>query len=139
MVVVAIVATLMGVLGVSVAEAQKQARIGKAKQEINEITNAIRAYETYVDDGLQDMSDVQATKSSLGFLLGNGTDRSGNQIPVLYNANTVGENINDPWGQPYRIRIKAASAEEASDQVAKSMTTGVFVPNRYHRRAEVQK
>lgn len=135
-VVIAIIAILMASIGASVRKAQLRSRVARAEAEANEITNAIRAYENFVDTGIPERGDVDADESSLGFILGDGTDRAGNKIPVLYNASVVAGKIRDPWGTPYRVRVTAMSSEDANDQVARGMETGVFLPNRYNKMAE---
>lgn len=132
MVVIAMIAILTAAVGGGVAKARARARISRAETEANEMTNAIRAYENYVDTALKEMRDEEATLSSISFLLGEGKDRNGNDIPVLYNANATGSEIRDPWGNPYLIRIEAASANSGNnDGVASSLRTGVYIPNRY--------
>lgn len=135
-VVIAIIAILMASIGVSIRKAQLRSRIARAETEANEMTNAIRAYENFVDTGIPERNDVDTDESSLGFILGNGTDRAGNPIPVLFNATVTGGKIRDPWGNPYRVRVIPMGGEEASDEVASGMTTGVFLPNRYNKMAE---
>jgi len=135
-VVVAIIAILMASIGVSIRKAQLRSRIARAETEANEMTNAIRAYENFVDTGIPERNDVETDESSLGFILGNGTDRAGNAIPVLFNATVTAGKIRDPWGKPYRVRVIPMGGEEANDEVASGMTTGVFLPNRYNKMAE---
>lgn len=134
-VVVAVIAILMASIGASVYKAQLRSRIARAEAESNEITNAIRAYENFVDTGIPERNNVDADESSLGFILGDGTDRAGNKVPVLYNASLVAGKIRDPWGTPYKVRVNSAGAEDANDQVARGMETGVFLPNRYNKMA----
>ena len=135
-VVVAIIAILMASIGVSIRKAQLRSRIARAETEANEMTNAIRAYENFVDTGIPERNDVDADESSLGFILGDGTDRAGNPIPVLYNATVTAGKIRDPWGNPYRVRVIPMGSKDAADEVASGMTTGVFLPNRYNKMAE---
>lgn len=135
-VVVAVIAILMASIGVAVNKAQLRSRIARAETEAGEITNAIHAYGNYVDTGIPERSDVDADEMSLAFILGGGTDRAGGQVPVLYNASVTGGKILDPWGKPYRVRIMKLGADTAQDQVARGMTTGVLVPNRYNKMAE---
>jgi len=135
-VVVAIIAILMASVGTSVRKAQLRSRIARAETDVNEMTNAIHAYENYVDTGIPERNDVDADESSVGFILGNGTDRAGNPIPVLFNGNVVNGKIPDPWGKPYHVRVLPMGADGANDDVASDMTTGVFLPNRYNKMAE---
>ena len=59
-VVIAIIAILMASIGASVRKAQLRSRIARAEAEANEITNAIRAYENFVDTGIPERGDVDA-------------------------------------------------------------------------------
>lgn len=133
MVVVAMIAILAGVIGGGVAKARARAKIARAETEVNEMTNAIRAYENYVDTGLEEKSDEEATESGLAFILGGGKDRNGKEVPVLYNAHITGTKILDPWGKAYRVRIRALSEGGQQDDVASALSSGVYIPNRYRR------
>ena len=138
LVVLGIIAILMAALSTSVSGAQRRARIAKAKAQANEITNAIRAYANMVDTGLEEMEEREATESAMAFILGQGgTDRAGNEIPVLYNASITGGAIRDPWGRPYHVTVKALDATAQGDSVATGMAEGIFIPNRYGRRARL--
>ena len=135
MVVVGIIAMLMAALTVSYSSAQTKSRISKATAETTSLTQAIYSYENYVDTGIPEASDAEAGESSLPYLFGGGTDRAGNQIPVLFNGSLSNGKFLDPWGHPYRVTVKSAPDAGSSDQVGKNLTTGVFIPNRYGRRA----
>ncbi len=135
LVVLAILALLMGALTTSVANAKLRAAISKASGQANEMTNAIRAYANSVDTALPSLTDAEAGESTLAFLLGSGTDRGGKETGVLYNANMVGGRILDPWGNPYLVTIKAAAATATGNKMATGLEEGVFIPNRYGRRA----
>lgn len=134
-VVIGIIAILMAALGASISRVQLRSRIARAQAEANEMTNAIRAFENYVDTGIPERNDVDADESSLAFILGGATDRAGNKVPVLYNAAVVTGKIRDPWGTPYRVRVNAMSKDSSNDDVARNMETGVYLPNRYGRMA----
>lgn len=138
LVVVAILAILMASLSMSFASAQKKARIAKATVEAGEITKAILAYGNMVDTGIPEMTEEEAGESSLPFLLGDGTDRGGNKIPIMYNGALSNGKMVDPWGHPYLVTVKAVTDQGDGDQVGKNLTTGVFLPNRYGRRATMQ-
>lgn len=135
LVVIAILAILMASLGASIAQAQLRSKITKARAQADGITQAIRSYADYVDTGLQPMDGVEADESSLSFILGHGVDRNGQPIRILYNASIVGGKIRDPWGNPYLVTIKSVSAAGEGDQMATGLEEGVFIPNRYGRRA----
>ncbi len=131
-VVIAMIAVLMAAFGAGVHKAHLASQMKRAESEANEMTNAIRSYENYVDSGIPTQPDwTDADESSLDFLLGSGTDRAGNAIPVLYNAKVVGDKVRDPWGTPYQFRVAEADAGVVGDEVARNMATGVLVPNRY--------
>lgn len=132
MVVVGVVAILAMSVGAAVNQARSRARIARAEAEVNEMTNAIRAYENYIDVPLKEMRDEEATESSIDFLLGKGKDRDGKSVPVLFNAQLTGRKVLDPWGLAYRVRIVAISADDNNqDGVASALSTGVYLPNRY--------
>ena len=135
LVVVAILAILMSAMGASVAQAQLRAKIAKAKTQADDITKAIRSYSDWVDTGLKPMEDAEADESSLSFILGRGVDRNGQPMPILYNASMIGGKIRDPWGNPYLVTVRPATAEGTGDQMATGLDEGVFIPNRYGRRA----
>lgn len=136
-VVIAVIAILMAALGTGVRKAQSRSRIARAEAETGEITSAIRAYRNYVDDGIPIQTAwSDADESGLDYILGGRTDRAGKPVPVLYNASVMGGKIRDPWGTPYQFRVVKAEDSSESDDVATSMETGVFLPNRYNRLAE---
>lgn len=138
LVVVGILAILMASLSMSFASAQKKARIAKATVEAGEITKAILAYGNLVDTGIPELTDAEAGESTLPYLLGEGTDRGGNKIPIMYNGTLSNGKMLDPWGHPYLVTVKAVVEQGDGDSVGKNLTTGVFMPNRYGRRATTQ-
>ena len=136
LVVISMIMILAGAVTSSVMGAQRRAKISRASAECREITNAILAYENYDrNHSLQNYvrQDMPASRSSLGFILGEaGSTESGQKIPILYNAALRGDSIVDPWGTPYRVTIQAASGMEDSEQVdttAKDMKTTLYLPN----------
>ena len=131
MVVVGVLAILMAAMTASFSAAQTKSRITRAKAEASAITQAILAYENYVDTGITEATDQEATAEKLNYILGGGTDRAGNKIPVLYNGSLTDNKMLDPWGNVYRFTVKAVSSSENSDAVGKNLRTGVFLPNRY--------
>lgn len=135
LVVVGILAILMGTLVSSFAAAERKARISRAAADCGEITKAILAYGNYVDTGIPTCDDAVAGEDTLSYILGAGTDRAGGRIPVLYNATLTNGKILDPWGKPYRVTVKALAPSSSQDQVGKNLKTGVYLPNRYGRRA----
>lgn len=123
LVVVGMIAVLMGGAAASFSHARERAKIAKATADVKEMTNAILAYENYTaDHSLQSVAGSatgEASKSTLGFLVGEGPDAESGEIPVLYNAQFSGSGkILDPWGKPYRVRIEepAGSTSSVLDQ-----------------------
>lgn len=144
LVVVGMIAILLGALTVSTAAAQERARIQKATSEVKVMSQAIMSYENYARGGqykLEPMNNVPANKSSLGFLLGSGPNAdSGGKMPVLLMAALrSGENILDPWGEPYRVTIKKGDATVKIESASGSLSTGYYLPNFYRLSAEERK
>lgn len=136
LVVIAMIMILAGAVTTAVANAQRRAKIARATAECREMTNAILAYENYDRErSLQNrvMQDVEAGRSTLGFILGEGgTTMSGEKVPVLYNASMKGGKIVDPWGNAYRVTIQPAAGLSNADQVdqtARDMYISLFLPN----------
>ena len=135
LVVIAMIAILTGAVGTSVSSARARARVMKATAEVKEMTNAILAYENYARGGNYELEamDQDASISSVGFILGKGdTADSGGKIPGLYNGAVDADGaIHDPWGTPYRVKIKEGSVRSISSTAASSMSTGYMLPNFY--------
>ena len=132
LVVVGMLVLLMGAVTSSVAQARNRARITKATVAVQEMTNAILAYESYIreEGGLPEASNVETTEDRMKFLLGKGPKVSGVEVPVLYNAEIVRGAIRDPWGTPYRYTVKKSSDFRVEDDILKNkMKTGLFFPN----------
>jgi len=135
LVVVAMIAMLLGVVGSSVSSAQGRARVMKATAEVKEMTNAILAYENYARGGKYKLTemDQDASVDSVGFILGKGGagDSGSGDMPVLYNGSVGSDGvIRDPWGRPYKVRIKEGTVPSVSQKM-KSMKTGYVLPNYY--------
>ena len=132
LVVVAMIAILIGAMTTSVSAARERAKIQRATSEVKVISQAILAYENYARGGnfkLDPLNDVDADSSSLGFLLGTAAVDSGAKMPVLLMAQLKsGGKMLDPWGKPYRVRIKQSQVAAASSVQLK---TGYFFPNYY--------
>ena len=140
MVVLAMIMILSGALVSSVSGARERAKITAATVAANEITKAILMYENYAKT--HDLSGVtmdkrESTRDNLAFILGEGeTDSAGNRIPVLYNAAITGNAILDPWGNKYRVTIKADTANIAQNKTMENTRkSGIALPNFYRRRA----
>ena len=112
LVVIAMIAILMGAVGSSMNQARKRAMITKATQDAKEMTNAILAFENYARnrslESYASGSWRDTTESSMSMILGGETSESGEQVPVLYNAQIRNGQILDPWGTPYQYMIKKA-------------------------------
>ena len=130
-VVVGMIMVIIAAMSVSVSGAQERARVQKATAEVKIITQAILAYENEKDHELQPMSKEVCNRSSLGFLLGNETSKTGNKIPVLLMAAlSSGGDMLDPWGHPYRVTIKRRTPSKI-DAMKGAMSTGAYLPNFY--------
>lgn len=137
LVVVAMLAILMGSVGASVSGAQERAREQKATADVKVISQAILAYENYergnANFELPTMEDEDATADNLSFLLGEGEQaKSGGNIPVLLSAALQGgKSLVDPWGKPYRIKIRETNVQPKFKTATGQMQTGFYLPNFY--------
>lgn len=129
LVVIAMLMLLAGSVTSAVVKAQKRSKITAATTVVQEMTNAILAYENYGE--LDEMSDQETTRGKIKFLLGE-TSEDGRKVPVLFNAALKGDRVLDPWGHPYRITIKKG---RISGVQTKTMKTCVFFPNYCRRQA----
>ncbi len=133
--VIAMLILLMGAVTSAVSGARRRAKIQQAISEVQELTNAILAYENFIDPKKKDHSPlrdkltgddwVEASKEKMKFVLGEEKDRD---IPVLFNGAVRGEKILDPWGNAYRFRIKAPDMD-ADDQAGNASGSAVAIPN----------
>jgi len=142
LVVVGMIGIIMGAMTTSVTASQQRARIQKATAEVKIISQAILSYENYARGGkfeLEELNDVDADASSLGFLLGRETAESGGRITLLMASLASGGAMRDPWGTPYKIRIKAGSADVRIDSANSTLSTGYYLPNFYRLSAEEKK
>lgn len=137
LVVIAMLMVLAGSIGVGVSSAQKNARKAKATATVRELTNAILAYENASKTHeLPTMSGVDASESSLAFLLGKGeTGVDQSKMAVLYNGDFRGGKLYDPWGNPYKILIRPATAS-VRDDALDGITTTTYMPNFYRLGAD---
>lgn len=137
LVVIAMIAVLMASMTASVRSARMRARIQKATSDVKVISQAILAYENYNASGgnyeLPTLNRAEASRGTLGFLLGDGTvANGGGQLPVLLQAAlTSGGKILDPWGHPYLVTIKSGSVNLSLKTVTGSLKTGYWLPNFY--------
>ena len=142
LVVVGMIGIIMGAMTTSVTASQQRARIQKATAEVKIISQAILSYENYARGGkfeLEELNDVDADASSLGFLLGRETAESGGRITLLMASLASGGAMRDPWGTPYKIRIKAGSADVRIDSANSTLSTGYYLPNFNRLNAEERK
>ena len=138
--VVSMLLLLMGAVTASVTRARQRAKIQQAITEAQQLTDAILAYENFVDKKGNSPLESKATgrnwqvaeEGKMAFVLGkesmpNGQD--GN-VPVLYNGAVSGGSIRDPWGHPYRYRIFSASVKSEDDEHAGNQGDAAFAfPN----------
>ena len=140
MVVVAMIAIFMAAVGTSVGQTRERARVEKARSEVKIMSQAILAWENYSRSGkreLEEMSDEEASSSSLKFLLGQGEAATSGEIPALLMAQlAAGGKIRDPWGTPYRIRIKEGKIDSPGNL---NLSTCYYLPNFYRLSAEERK
>lgn len=140
MVVIAMIAILMAAVGTSVGKSRERARIERARSDVKVITQAILAWENYDRGGkneLQEMNDEEADSSSLKFLLGQGEAAKSGQIPALLAAQlSAGGKMRDPWGSPYRVRIKEGAIQRPDNL---NLSTCYYIPNLYRLSAEERK
>jgi prepilin-type N-terminal cleavage/methylation domain-containing protein len=142
LVVVAMIAIILGAMTTSVTASQQRARIQKATAEVKVVSQAILAYENYSRGGsfeLEELNDVDADANSLGFLLGRETAESGGRITLLMASLAAGGTMRDPWGTPYKVKIKAGNADVRIDSANSTLNTGYWLPNYYRLSAEERK
>ena len=136
-VVIAMIMILMGSVTSAVVSARKRAKIAKATVTCQEITNAILAYENYRSLDKVSTKEGETTRNTLSFILsGQDMDEKGNPIPVLYNADIKGTDILDPWGKPYKFRIRQTNVQIKDSLANSAVDTNVMFPNYGRRRAE---
>ena len=133
LVVVAMIAVLLGAISTSFSSAREQARVQKAKSEVKIISQAILAYENWGKNGTYELptyaSPVEANATTLAFLLGKEAAESGGKIPVMLMAQLrSGGAMIDPWGHPYKVRIKEGNVNAGQGVDLKS---GFCLPNYY--------
>jgi len=144
LVVIAMIMLLAGAVTSSVTQANERAKVTQATTDVQEMTNAILAYENYGRAGDESplanhvMEEKEAAESTMAFILGRETLKNGQSgnIPVLFNGQVRRGAIRDPWGRPYYVTIRQTKIdpkETASDNNIKSYVT---FPNFYRRPAD---
>lgn len=115
LVVIVIIGILAATFGVSFLSAQETARITRATAESRELGNAIRLYLMQPDANgtLPDLSELGLSTGDRGDISSNTTQiligESGNRGHAYYQAAEdalVGNQICDPWGNPYYITVR---------------------------------
>ena len=132
LVVIAMIAILTGAASSAVMKARTRSQIARATTEVRVMTNAILAYENYdKDHSLSAMATSKAwtpaSEGALKFILGGEAPR----VPVLYNGAVSSSGyLLDPWGKPYEFIVASAgNASEDKDDVGKSLSTFMYLPN----------
>lgn len=133
LVVIGMISVLMGGAAASFARARERAKIAKATADVKEITNAIFAYENFASDhslaSVVGTANGEASKSTLGFLVGDAPQSESGEVPVLYNAQFSGSGkILDPWGRPYRVRIEEPQGSILNN-TSIDVTMSICLPN----------
>lgn len=133
LVVIAIIGILIASFAFSTFAARENARTVKATAEGRALGDAIRLYCLTMldtsdgdgDDGGDPMGELglsEGIQDAKGTLVTKLTDPSANDAKTVYfNANHPtlrGNTLYDPWGNPYRIRVKQAvtDAQDADDE-----------------------
>jgi prepilin-type N-terminal cleavage/methylation domain-containing protein len=155
LVVISIIGTLVAVFSVSTGHAKESAQIAKATAEAREITNSIRLFaltnmkldeegEGYddpleqigVSEGFSDISTTTTTKL---------TDPKSNDRNVRYfncsAQSIVKGRIVDPWGNPYKIRVKKIEmgrSEKDKDDLAQEYEVILPLHSHYTELSEIQ-
>lgn len=120
---IAIISILIASLATATNSARQTAKIAKANTECNNLANAIRLYCL--------ITETEAPITTLG--LSTGTSRAEGTFmkelsePTASNGNRVffeaptsmksGGAFNDPWGNPYRVRVVALDEAKASEKL----------------------
>ena len=137
--VIAMLILLMGAVTSAVSGARRRAKIQQAISEVQELTNAILAYENFIKPGEKDSplkgkatgdNWEEASKDKMNFVLGEEKNPNGQEgnVPVLFNGVVRGGMIRDPWGNPYRFRIMAPEID-ADDNAGNASESAVAIPN----------
>ena len=134
LVVMGMLMVLIGAVSSAVVGAQKRARIAKATAGVQEMTNAILAYENMVEEGKMPSgfeSWAVASEGKMGFILGKGPAGEFGEIPVLFNGEIRNNAIVDPWGRPYWVMIRKGTVSTSDKILSSSMRSNVYFPNLY--------
>lgn len=136
LVVMAMIAVISSAFVTSVAKARKRAYVGRATQEVREMTNAILAYEQYAPGrtlaSVAKGSWTECSEGAMAMILGTATGDNGEKVPVLFNGHVTLGKICDPWNTPYQFRIEnTGSLSGGGDENTKSISfkTAAALPN----------
>jgi prepilin-type N-terminal cleavage/methylation domain-containing protein len=152
LVVIAIISILVTTFAISTSSARESAQIAKATAEARELTNSIHLYvltNLQLDDNGEGEEDPL---SQLGLNEGFGdiststttklTDPSSNDKKVRYfncaAESIVNGKIVDPWGNPYKIRVKKRQNTSKKDKNDLAQEYEVLLPV-HSRYAELPK
>ena len=138
--VISMLLLLMGAVTASVTRARQRAKVQQAITEAQQLTDAILAYENFVDKKGNSPLEGKATgrnwavaeEGKMAFVLGKESMPNGQEgnVPVLYNGAVSGGSIRDPWGHPYRYRILSTSVKSEDDEHAGDQGEAAFAfPN----------
>lgn len=146
MVVIAMIALIMAALVTSLNSARQRARVQKATSDVKILTQAILAYENYDENhelpalgGTSPQGGVDIDQSSVGFIFGKKAVESGKVPNLILSALSAGGRMYDPWGIPYKVQIKPATADVRIDAGVGTIQTGFWYPNHYRLTAEERK
>lgn len=128
LVVIVIIGILAATFATSTASARENARIAKATVEARELGNAIRLFGiTMLDtaddtDGGDPLSDLglreglNEASPELTRTLTLPNESNGNVVYYKANDNAIRKNrLCDPWGNPYRIRMRKVTPTEQTE------------------------
>jgi prepilin-type N-terminal cleavage/methylation domain-containing protein len=148
LVVMAILGTLVGTFAVSTASARENAKVVKATAEGRALENAIRLFcMTWMDteespDGGNILSNlglsdgIQDANSTLTNMLTKPSAGNGNTVYFEANDSSIrGNKLCDPWGNPYKIRVKRVNPTTNKNGEDEEYEIVVPIPGR-HRALE---
>lgn len=139
LVVIAILGVLVATFAASTASARETARITKATAECRELGNAIRLFCITQQDTLRDADGgdpiselslrdgLQEATGAMTNLLTKPSDKNGRTVYFAANDRAIRRNILcDPWGNPYRVRLKKVNP--AGDNELAKKNFEIIVP-----------
>ena len=119
LVVLAMIMILVGAMTVSINAARRRAKIAKAMQEMQDLTNATLAAEQFAKgravDGYVTGGWRVCDEASLLGGLSSSAGESGERAPVLYSASLVNGQMLDPWNKPYEFIIEKTATLDSGD------------------------